>query len=101
MASPLNDITRALGSLAILPDIGRQIRRMTRDVRLVREAVQELPVQLEALRESVDSLHTDMNRMVVDVADLKGMQDELAGMREDLRRLPFMGRRRGERGTVA
>ena len=53
VANPLQDIQRALSSLAILPDIGRHIAGMRRDVKRMADAVENLPREVAFLREDV------------------------------------------------
>jgi len=93
MANPLQDIQRALSSLAILPDIGRHIAGMRKDVKLMREGVQQLPLELQAVRDEVQRLHEDMNRMVDDVHELKAIDAKLDDLNERLGRIPFVRRR--------
>jgi hypothetical protein len=87
------DLQRALGALAILPEIGLHIQRMARDVRLMREGVERLPPEVEALRAEVVTLHQDMDRMRADVAELRALEEHITGLRADLSQLPFLGRR--------
>jgi hypothetical protein len=95
MANPLHDISRALSSLAILPDIGRHIAGMRKDVKRMADAVEELPRQIEALRDDVKALHVDMKTMVDDVHELKSIDTKLDDLNERLGRIPFV-RRRGQ-----
>jgi hypothetical protein len=99
MANPLQDIQRALGSLAILPDIGRHIAGMRRDVKRMADAVEALPAEIIGLREEVASLHVDMKGMVDDVHELKSIDGKLDELNDRLGRIPFVGRR--GRGAVA
>jgi len=100
MASPLSDIQRALSSLAILPDIGRHIAGMRKDVKLMREGVERLPTEIEALRAEVEALHADMKQMVDDVHELKAIDAKLDDLNDRLGRIPFVRRRGGQAATV-
>jgi len=100
MANPLHDIQRALSSLAILPDIGRHIAGMRKDVKAMREGVERIPVELEAVRRQVELLHVDMNRMVDDVHELKSIDGKLDDLNERLGRIPFV-RRRGQQAPAS
>lgn len=98
-----NELSRLAASLAVLPGIGANIHRLLREVRLMREAVQELPPLVHELNESVDRLrgdferlHAQMDTMTGRVEELYGLHAEIAGLRQDLNRLPFMGRGRGK-----
>ena len=95
MASPLSDIQRALSSLAILPDIGRHIAGMRKDVKLMREGVEALPQEIAALRLEVEAMHVDMKTMVDDVHELKAIDSKLDELNDRLGRIPFV-RRRGQ-----
>jgi regulator of replication initiation timing len=100
MASPLSDIPRALSSLAILPDIGRHIAGMRKDVKRMADAVEALPAEIVGLREEVASLHVDMKTMVDDVHELKAIDAKLDELNERLGRIPFV-RRRGQQQAPA
>ncbi len=95
MANPLSDLQRALGSLAILPDIGRHIAGMRRDVTRMADAVEALPAEIEALRGDVRALHADMKGMADDVHELKSIDTKLDELNDRLGRIPFV-RRRGQ-----
>jgi hypothetical protein len=99
MASPLSDIQRALSSLAILPDIGRHIAGMGKDVKLMREGVEALPQEIAALRLEVEALHVDMKTMVDDVHELKAIDAKLDELNDRLGRIPFV-RRRGQQAPA-
>ena len=99
MASPLTDLPRALGSLAILPDIGRHIAGMRKDVKRMADAVEALPKEVVQLRKDVQALHADMKTMVEDVHELKAIDAKLDDLNDRLGRIPFV-RRRGQ-GTAA
>jgi archaellum component FlaC len=94
MANPLQDIQRALSSLAILPDIGRHIAGMRKDVKAMREGVEQLPLELQAVRRQVELLHIDMNRMVDDVHELKAIDSKLDDLNDRLGRIPFVRQRK-------
>jgi hypothetical protein len=93
MANPLHDIQRAVGSLAILPDIGRQIARMAKDVRAMSQAVIELGPRIDELNESVQALHADMKGMVGDVSELKVITHHIEDLSNSVGRLPFARRK--------
>jgi hypothetical protein len=93
MANPLHDIQRALSSLAILPDIGRHIARMARDVKTMSQAVVELGPRIDELNESVEALHRDMKSMVDDVAELKTITHHIEDLSASVNRLPFVRRK--------
>ncbi len=95
MGSPLSDLPRALSSLAILPDIGRHIAGMRRDVKRMADAVETLPVEIAGLRAEVEALHVDMKGMVDDVHELKAIDAKLDELNDRLGRIPFV-RRRGQ-----
>ena len=99
MANPLQDIQRALSSLAILPDIGRHIAGMRKDVKRMADAVEALPDEIEALRGDVKALHADMKTMVDDVHELKAIDEKLDDLNERLGRIPFV-RRRGQQAPA-
>jgi archaellum component FlaC len=100
MANPLNDIQRALSSLAILPDIGRHIAGMRKDVKRMADAVEDLPREVEQLRKDVQALHVDMKTMVDDVHELKSIDGKLDDLNERLGRIPFV-RRRGQQAPAS
>ncbi|HEX6390224.1 MAG TPA: hypothetical protein VFZ89_12265 [Solirubrobacteraceae bacterium] len=100
MANPLQDIQRALSSLAILPDIGRHIAGMRKDVKRMADAVEQLPGEIEALRGDVKALHADMKTMGDDVHELKAIDAKLDDLNERLGRIPFV-RRRGQQPAPA
>ncbi len=95
--APLNDLQRNIAALATLPAL---VGRMVKDVRLMREAVEDLPKEVAQLRLSVESLHADMKNMVDDVHELKGLQQQLDELNGSLARLPFMRPSRAQRKST-
>jgi ABC-type transporter Mla subunit MlaD len=107
---------RLLESLATLPatleklldvigDLHAEMRKMNKEVVAMRKGMDALSVKVSGLqdefqqtREAVVDMTGDVHRMSDDVNQLV---PSIEGLREDLGRLPFVGRRRrGSDGTV-
>jgi hypothetical protein len=94
--SPLGiplEVQRALSALAVLPEIGVHVARLAKDMRSTRESVNQLPGILQNVEREVVALRADMNVMRADVAELRALEEHIVGLRADLGRLPFLGRR--------
>jgi hypothetical protein len=117
--NPLKAISDLERVLAVLPRMAKDMRKMTNEVVLMREAIDELPALVGKLVETVEILNTEVRAMHADVVvigdhvqplaeqldplapTLAGLEprlgmllEEMQGMRNDLGRLPFVGRRR-------